>query len=479
MTPRGGAVLLDGQAIHRQPTKEVARQLGLLSQQPMAPESITVEDLVRRGRYPHQSLLQPPCKRDLVAVERALELAGMKNLRARAIDELSGGQRQRAWIAMALAQETPILLLDEPTTYLDIAHQQEILALVHRLNREEGRTIVLVLHDINVAARISDHVVAMSGGTIVAESAPEGILHPSLLEQVFGVAWDVMVHPITQQPVCVPRGRALPAHQPLPTESAFALQAEGLSTGYGSRRVLNNVTIGFPAGRVSAIIGPNGCGKSTLLRVLARLLPISGGKALLGDRSITTGTHRAFAQRLGILGQGLVALPGVLVENLVAIGRYPYQRWYYQWSQEDQCAVDRATAAMRVDALRWRPVETLSGGQRQRVWLAMALAQQTPVLLLDEPTTFLDTAHQIEVLDLVREINRVEGRTVIMVLHDLDQACRYSDYLVVMKDGQIAAAGAPGEVVTETLVRNVFGVQSTILTDPLTGMPLVLLPGTK
>ncbi|MFZ5815206.1 MAG: ABC transporter ATP-binding protein [Bacillota bacterium] len=475
MTPRGGAVLLDGQAIHRQPTKEVAKQLGLLAQQSAAPEAITVEELVRRGRYPHQAMFQPPNRRDREAVERALELTGMTGLRTRPVDELSGGQRQRAWIAMALAQETPILLLDEPTTYLDIAHQQEVFALIRRLNREEGRTIVQVLHDLNDAARVSDYVVAMRDGAILAEGAPAQILVPSVIEQVFGVSCAVVQHPGLRTPVCVPEGRVRITRQGPPAAQPPALRARQVSAGYGSRPVVEDVSVAFPAGRVSTIVGPNACGKSTLLRTLARLQPMSSGLALLNDRPTTALSHRAFAQQLAMLTQEPVAPPGVLVEELVAAGRYPYQRWYRQWSPADEAAVERAMAAAGVAEFRWRPVETLSGGQRQRVWLAMALAQQTPVLLLDEPTSFLDIAHQVEVLDLVRELNRTEGRTIIMVLHDLGQASRYSDHLVVMKEGRVVAAGAPGEVLSPGLVQDVFGVDSAVVPDPVSGSPLVLL----
>jgi iron complex transport system ATP-binding protein len=174
------------------------------------------------------------------------------------------------------------------------------------------------------------------------------------------------------------------------------------------------------------------------------------------------------------LAQGAIAPDGVLVEDLVAIGRYPYQRWWRQWSDDDAEAIEQALHATGVADLRWRPVETLSGGQRQRVWLAMTLAQQTDVLLLDEPTTFLDIAHQVEVLDLVWEMNRSQGRTIVLVLHDLGQACRYADHLIAMKDGRIVTAGAPRDVITEGLVRDVFELRSHIVPDPLTGTPLVL-----
>lgn len=488
LRPRGGAVLLDGQAIHRLPTKQVARQLGLLSQEAAVPEALTVEELVERGRYPHQSPLQPATAADRAAVERALSLVGLAGLRHRPVDRLSGGQRQRAWIAMALAQETPILLLDEPTTYLDVAQQQEVLSLVQQLSRTEGRTVVMVLHDVNEAARASDHLVALRDGAVVAEGPPGDVLQPELLEQLFGVPCYVVCHPRTGARLCVPCGRwtemlrkGIPvstAERPpgdSPSRGA-ALQAEGLRVGYEGRIVVNDLSVSFPAGRVSAIIGPNGCGKSTLLKALARLLPHAGGTALLDGRPITAGSQRSFARRLAVLSQGAAAPPEVTVEELVAMGRFPHQTWYRQWSRADQEAVERALEATGLTHLRSRPLASLSGGQRQRAWLAMALAQETPVLLLDEPTTFLDVVHQVEVLDLVRELNRTDRKTIIMVLHDLSQASQYADYLVAMKDGRAVAVGTPQEVLSYHLVREVFGVESVVIPDPLTRRPLVL-PG--
>ena len=476
MTPRKGAVLLDGESIHSQPTKEIARRLGLLAQSPTAPEAITVEDLARRGRYPHQSLLQPSSESDRAAVERALDLAGMTDLRHRAVDQLSGGQRQRAWIAMALAQDTSILLLDEPTTYLDIAHQQEVLALLLRLNREEGRTIVMVLHDVNSAAQVSDHVVAMRDGRIEAQGSPADILAPDQLENIFGVGCDLVIHPQNLMPVAVPRGKA-PQYDGLPVGGgAFGLETEGLSVGYDRQAVAKDITVSFPAGRVSAIVGPNACGKSTLLRALARLMSPMEGEVFLGEFPIGRGSHRDLAAQLSILAQEASAPAGFLVNDLVFVGRYPYQRWYRQWSQEDEDAVSHALSATGISDLRWRPLESLSGGQRQRAWLAMALAQRTPALLLDEPTTFLDIAHQAETLELLKEMNRQEGRTIIMALHNLGQACRYADFIAVMKDGRIVATGSPGETIDAELVSDVFELDCVVVPDPESGKPLVLPP---
>lgn len=473
MRPRSGAVLLDGKAVHEQPTKEVAKRLGMLSQQPVLPEMVTVEDLVRRGRYPHQGMWQPPDQSDVVAVARAMMLAGVTDLRSRPVDELSGGQRQRAWLAMVLAQETLVLLLDEPTTYLDIAHSHETLALVRKLNREEGRTFVLVLHDINDAVRYSDHIVVMRDGRIVEEGEPETTASAALMEEVFEVSCDIVTRAGLCKWACVPRGRVA-SRTRATSDSASTVAIEKLSAGYGGKMVLDDVSIEFPSGKVSAIVGPNACGKSTLLKTIARLLPVSGGAANVNGRPVADRKRREFAQQVGLLSQGHGASPDATVEELVMSGRSPYLRWFRQWSRKDQEAVDRALDATGMTDLRWRQLAALSGGQRQRAWLAMSLAQDTQLLLLDEPTTFLDIGHQVELLDLVREMNHGEGRTVIMVLHDLSMACRYADYIVAMSEGQVVRAGAPGEIVDAELVRDVFGVESHVMPDPVSGCPLVL-----
>ena len=479
MHPREGVVLLDGVAVHRQPTRDVAKRLGLLAQHIATPGGIIVEDLVRRGRYPHQRFLEGFSKQDAMAVECALEFVGLHELRHCVVDELSGGQRQLAWLAMALAQDTPILLLDEPTTYLDVAHQREILHLVRRLNRADGRTILLVLHDINQAIQVSDYIVAVRNGSVIAEGRPGDLITPELLESLYGIPCDVLEHPVGGFPVVVPRSRVLQLNlqrEPRRPGRAGALRAEGLSVGYGDRPVVTDVSMSLPAGAITAVVGPNGSGKSTLLRAFARLLTPLQGITFLDGAPVLGIRPRAFAQKVAVLLQEASTPSDLPVEDLVMIGRHPYQRWYCQWSRRDQAAVDRALAAVGVEELRRRPLGTLSGGQRQRVYLAMALAQDTDVLLLDEPTTFLDIAHQVEVLDLVWQLNRVEGKTVVMVLHDLGQAARYADFIVVMKDGRVVAIGHPEEVITETLVRKVFGVDSRVVPDPVTGRPLVLPP---
>ncbi|MEE6262511.1 ABC transporter ATP-binding protein [Plantactinospora sonchi] len=252
------------------------------------------------------------------------------------------------------------------------------------------------------------------------------------------------------------------------------MRAEGLRLAYGERVVVDDLDLVVPPGKISVIVGANACGKSTLLRALARLLGPSAGSVRLDGRAIHSLPTRQVARQVGILPQAPVAPDGLTVLDLVGRGRSPHQTWWRQWSTADEAAVTEALAATGVTDLADRPVDELSGGQRQRAWIAMAVAQQTPVLLLDEPTTFLDLSHQIDVLDLVVDLNRRDGRTVVMVLHDLNQACRYADHVIAMKAGRIVAQGAPADVVTTDLVEEVFDVRCAVTVDPLTGTPLVI-----
>jgi iron complex transport system ATP-binding protein len=254
------------------------------------------------------------------------------------------------------------------------------------------------------------------------------------------------------------------------------LTARDLTLAYDNRTVVDGLGLAIPDGEVTVIVGPNACGKSTLLRALGRLLKPRRGAVLLDGRELGRIPTRQVAQSVGLLPQTPVAPEAITVADLVARGRQPHQHWWQQWSEEDERAVTDAMVRTGVTDLAERPVDELSGGQRQRVWIAMALAQETGLLLLDEPTTYLDIAHQVEVLDLVRQLNHERGRTVVAVLHDLNQAARYADHLVAMKTGRILAQGPPSEIVTAELVREVFGLDSVVVPDPVTGSPLVV-PG--
>ncbi|MFI7069476.1 iron complex transport system ATP-binding protein [Micromonospora sediminicola] len=252
------------------------------------------------------------------------------------------------------------------------------------------------------------------------------------------------------------------------------LSTRDLVVGYEGRTVLDGLELDLPADAFTVIVGPNACGKSTLLRTMARLLTPRRGAVLLDGAAIRDLPTRDVARRLGVLPQSPLVPEGITVADLVGRGRQPYQRWWRQWSTEDGRAVDEAMRLADVTGLADRPVDTLSGGQRQRVWIAMTLAQDTDALLLDEPTTFLDLAHQVEVLDLLHRLRAERGRTVVAVLHDLNQAARYADHLVAMRDGAVVAAGPPREILTADLVRDVFGLDCVVVPCPVTGAPLVV-----
>lgn len=256
------------------------------------------------------------------------------------------------------------------------------------------------------------------------------------------------------------------------------LRAENVSLGYDGREISTNLSVQIPDGSFTVIVGPNACGKSTLLRGLARLLDPSSGRVLLDDRAIGSYKAKEVARRLGLLPQSSLAPDGITVAELVSRGRYPHQKLLRQWSMADEQAVITALERTNTSPLAGRLVDELSGGQRQRVWAAMVLAQETPVLLLDEPTTFLDIAHQIELLDLFEDLN-ADGRTLVAVLHDLNHAARYATHIIAMKDGQIVAQGAPREIISEELVWETFGLRCTIIPDPVFGTPLVVPLGRK
>jgi iron complex transport system ATP-binding protein len=252
------------------------------------------------------------------------------------------------------------------------------------------------------------------------------------------------------------------------------LSANDFKVKYGDKPVISGLDLELPGETVTAIVGPNACGKSTLLRGLARLLDPAGGTVTLDGCDLHSIPTRSLARRMALLPQQPITPEAVTVEALVRLGRYPHQRLLSPWSRADQTAVEEALARTGLTALRDEPVDRLSGGQRQRAWIALALAQDTGLLLLDEPTTFLDLRHQLDVLDLIAELHADAGRTVVMVLHDLGQAARYAGHLVVLDGGRLAAAGPPAEVLTAELVESVFQVPCRIVPDPETGTPLVI-----
>jgi iron complex transport system ATP-binding protein len=253
-----------------------------------------------------------------------------------------------------------------------------------------------------------------------------------------------------------------------------AIMARSLTLSYQENIIINELDVTIPKGEITVFIGGNGCGKSTLLRSFARLLPPQKGSILLDGKDMAKLPTKQVARKLAVLPQSPMAPEGLTVLQLVKQGRYPYQSWLQQWSKEDEVAVKKALKATGMELFAERPIDSLSGGQRQRAWIAMTLAQQTEVILLDEPTTYLDLSHQIEILDLLFELNQQEQRTIVMVLHDLNLASRYADHIIAISNQGIYAQGRPEEIITSTLVRNVFGLEAQIVEDPLFGTPLCI-----
>ncbi|KHL13196.1 iron complex transport system ATP-binding protein [Mumia flava] len=261
------------------------------------------------------------------------------------------------------------------------------------------------------------------------------------------------------------------------TTTTTRLAAERITAGYGTRTVLRDLSLELPDGQVTTIIGPNGCGKSTFVRVLSRLLQPAAGQVTLDGSPLTSLRSRELARRLSMLPQNPVAPEGMTVADLAARGRQPHQPWYRQWSADDEAIAHQAMQMTGVADLREIPLDELSGGQRQRAWIAMVLAQQTDLMILDEPTTHLDLAHAAEVLDVVVELRRTAGKTVVLVLHDLSLAARYSDHLVVLDAGRVVTAGPPAEVLTRDMLADVFGLSAHVFPDPVDGLPTVVPVG--
>lgn len=262
---------------------------------------------------------------------------------------------------------------------------------------------------------------------------------------------------------------------PLRSESSdgFLIRARDLRVGYGQHEIIPGINLQIPPGKITTIIGPNGCGKSTLLKALSRLMPFEG-EVTLGGRSLKEYPRRDLARHIGVLPQSPTAPEGILVADLVSRGRHPHQSWFNQWSRSDEGVVEIAMKASGIAALADRPLDSLSGGQRQRAWIAMVLAQETDILMLDEPTTFLDLSHSVDVLNTVVYLRDQLSRTIVMVLHDINLAARYSDHLLVMKDGEILAVGAPKDIISSELLHEVFALEAEVIESPVNGAPVVL-----
>ncbi|ARB39973.1 iron-enterobactin transporter ATP-binding protein [Mammaliicoccus sciuri] len=253
-----------------------------------------------------------------------------------------------------------------------------------------------------------------------------------------------------------------------------SFNGEAISIGYGDKLIVNELNLEVPDGKVTSIIGPNGCGKSTLLKALSRILNVQTGQVLLDGKNLHSTSTKEIAKKIAILPQSPDVADGLTVGELVSYGRFPHQKGFGRLSKQDKEEIEWALNVTGTHEFKYRSINDLSGGQRQRVWIAMALAQKTDIIFLDEPTTFLDISHQLEILELVQELNREQGCTIIMVLHDINQAIRFSDHLIAMKSGKIVAQGQTEEVLTNEILEEVFNIDAELSTDPRTGKPMLV-----
>jgi len=260
-------------------------------------------------------------------------------------------------------------------------------------------------------------------------------------------------------------------------KATHLFRTEQIVAGYDQKTILHGISLAIPSNRISVIIGANACGKSTLLKTMARLIKPTSGSITLDGRPIDKIPSKQLARTVGLLPQSPIVPEGISVADLVGRGRFPHQSWFSGWSRKDYEAVAEAMEIMKITELANRNIDELSGGQRQRVWIAMALAQQTDILFLDEPTTFLDITYQVEILDLLTELNRKYGTTIVMVLHDMNLSARYADYIFALHAGKLVAEGAPSEVITSALVKDIFGLDCTVIEDPVSGAPMVVPKG--
>ncbi|WP_036717763.1 ABC transporter ATP-binding protein [Paenibacillus sp. JCM 10914] len=260
-------------------------------------------------------------------------------------------------------------------------------------------------------------------------------------------------------------------------KSTHIFKAEHVVAGYENKTVIQDVSLEIPSHKISVIIGANGCGKSTLLKTMARLIKPDSGQVTLDGKPIGKLPPKPLARVLGLLPQSPIVPEGISVADLVGRGRFPHQSWMSSWSKKDEEAVAEAMDIMNITEFANHNIDELSGGQRQRVWIAMALAQQTDILLLDEPTTFLDITYQIEILDLLTDLNRKHGTTIVMVLHDINLSARYADHIIALYEGKLVAEGAPSSVITSSLIQDIFGLHCAVIEDPVSGCPHVIPKG--
>ncbi|WP_053228025.1 ABC transporter ATP-binding protein [Spirochaeta cellobiosiphila] len=453
-----GYIYLNGKDISQYKPSEYARKLGFLPQISSQQIQTTVKELVKRGRYPYMGIFQNLQDSDEVAINKALSIAGLMELADKPIDELSGGQRQRAWIAMALAQDTEILLLDEPTTYLDINHRHEILQLIDDLCHIENKTVIVVLHDLNEASLLAHNVIAMANGDVMAFGKGNDIFNSSLMSRLYSTACEeYKTNAPNNLPIILPINNQTIQKS---TDDSFpsSLTFNNVKLGYGDQTIINELNLEIKQGTITVILGPNGCGKSTLLKGLIADLHPQSGEILLNNIDTRTLNAHKRAAKIAMLYQQEDLPEYCSVIEYVQLGRYRHNHWYDQWNRTDRALIDEALSTVNMLEYKKTDIHSLSGGQQQRVRFARLLVQQSDMIVLDEPTSFLDLKSQVDVLECVKKLNKTFGTTVIMVLHDPWQACRYADEVILMNNGSVTNYGKVKSVLSPKALTDLYNV---------------------
>lgn len=444
---KSGEILLKGMNIRRIKRKTLSQFTAYLPQNPTITHATVVRELVSRGRFPHRKVLQLPDKRDREIIDHALEITGLSQMSERKMGELSGGQKQRVWIAMALAQESELLLLDEPTTYLDIHHKKEILTLLKELS-EQGKRIITVLHDVNDARQFSDRVIAMKKGKIFFDTGLDGSRSFDLnqTEKLFGIKCQYDGESIFPLPPSI--------HSDEEESVEKAVVSFNLSSGYEGKTVLNEIDFSIPKGKITALLGPNGSGKTTFMKVLTGEL-----KCWTGSVGFPAPDSRPDSSVISAMVQQENLPLNMDSRDYVLLGRYRFTSLLRHWTEEDHNSTEKLMHWLDVplDSFLGR----MSGGQQQRCRIGRIINQESEILIFDEPSSYLDLKGQAEVLELLSRINRERNRTVILILQDIWQARYYAHYVAMFKDGRLFSNGPSGEMLTTENISDLYSENMT------------------
>lgn len=468
-----GSIYISSKDINKMSSKDIALKLGFLTQSSEAHKGLTVYDLVSRGRYPHKGILQINSPKDKEIIENAIKLTELKDIKHKNLDEISGGQKQRAWIAMIVAQDTDILLLDEPTTYLDIHHREEVIRLIKKLKDSYNKTIVAVLHDIYESQLLSDYIIGIKEGVIIRDGKSIDVINKEFLEELYEVQCDE--YKLEDKSYFLPNVELINSKNNN-TNSSDIYRISNLNLSYGKHNVLKNINLNFKKGLIHSVMGINGSGKSSLIKAMVRDNKLVNGELILSNKNLETYSNKELSLQVAYLPQEEELPNGFTVEEYVNLGRFSYNRWYKQWTKDDKRVVFESLKKVGAEKYIDSNLMNLSGGQQQRVRIARLLAQNSDTLFLDEPCSFLDIKGQKEVLDCIRDISINEKKTVIMILHDPWQATLYGDELHIIDNNRVKFSGKKEEFINYKNLKDLYKLEWE---EGISGNKKVLFPQFK